>query len=146
MLYNFSLTIAYKDAMSLFPNFQKLPKDVKKVLVDMSFNMGINKLSGFKDMRQAVIEGDFNTAADEMIDSIWYVMLSYIIRSLTFTPERYRILKPLRSSFTNAGSLNRSSLFKGNTCARTLEDISAHAWVSPPTLSCPVVARWSLIT
>ena len=72
MLYNFSLTIAYKDAMSLFPNFQKLPKDVKKVLVDMSFNMGINKLSEFKNMRQAIIDGDFDKAADEMIDSKWY--------------------------------------------------------------------------
>ena len=71
-LYNFSLIIAYQDASALFPNFEKLPVDARKVIIDMSFNLGKTRLAKFEKMRAAVAQYDFDTAGDEMIDSEWY--------------------------------------------------------------------------
>lgn len=41
------------------------------VLVNMAYNMGWPKLSGFKRMIAAAAAGDFNAAAHEMLDSKW---------------------------------------------------------------------------
>ncbi|PIN94576.1 hypothetical protein COU61_00365 [Candidatus Pacearchaeota archaeon CG10_big_fil_rev_8_21_14_0_10_35_13] len=49
-----------------------LPRDVKGVVVDMSYNLGPTKLAGFKKFREALRTGDFKSAADEMVDSEWY--------------------------------------------------------------------------
>ena len=72
VLYNFSLTQAYKDAVEIFPNFKTLPKMARRVILDMSFNLGKSRLMGFKNMRQAIANNEFDTAADEMVDSAWY--------------------------------------------------------------------------
>ena len=42
------------------------------ILVDMAYNLGPNKLAGFKKMREAIIAGDYPRAASEMKDSDWY--------------------------------------------------------------------------
>jgi lysozyme len=42
------------------------------VLYEMSFQLGFNRLSLFKKMLSAMREGDFNRAADEMLDSAWH--------------------------------------------------------------------------
>jgi lysozyme len=42
------------------------------VLVNMTFNLGIGKLSNFVKMEQALIDQDYDKAADEMVDSKWY--------------------------------------------------------------------------
>lgn len=42
------------------------------VLVNMTVNMGINKLLEFKKMLTALAVGDYETAAAEMKDSAWY--------------------------------------------------------------------------
>ena len=71
-LYNFSLRLAYKDAVDIFPNFKQLPKMARRVLLDMSFNLGKTRFMEFKKMRRAITNYDFDTAADEMVDSTWY--------------------------------------------------------------------------
>ena len=38
----------------------------------MAFNLGLTKLNKFKEMRKALMQNDYNKAADEMIDSNWY--------------------------------------------------------------------------
>ena len=38
----------------------------------MMFNMGITRLSKFKGMKRGVDAQDWNSAADEMVDSRWY--------------------------------------------------------------------------
>ena len=46
--------------------------DVRKaVLVDMAFNLGHAGLLGFKRMVRAIQNGDYDSAADEMMDSKW---------------------------------------------------------------------------
>lgn len=41
-------------------------------LVEMRFNMGFNRLKGFSKMIEALAVGNYQKAADEMIDSKWH--------------------------------------------------------------------------
>lgn len=41
------------------------------VLVNMTFNLGIGRLLGFHNMLTAVQSGDYQVAADEMMNSVW---------------------------------------------------------------------------
>lgn len=41
------------------------------VLVNMCFNIGISRLLGFQKMLVAIQSGDYQKAADEMMDSVW---------------------------------------------------------------------------
>jgi lysozyme len=72
MLYNHSLTQAWYDVTDLVPDFQQLPINAQRVLLDMSYNLGKPRLAGFKNMLSAVQQRDFQKAADEMVDSLWY--------------------------------------------------------------------------
>ena len=72
MLYNESIKQAANDANAFLPKAGKQPPVVQKVLIDMAFNLGLTKLNKFEKMREALLEGDYNKAADEMIDSKWY--------------------------------------------------------------------------
>jgi len=72
ILYNRSLTQAFKDAQSYDPNFAKRPEAVKMALVDMAFNLGLTKLNKFVEMKKGLMNNDYNMAADEMVDSNWY--------------------------------------------------------------------------
>lgn len=72
ILYNRSLTQAFRDAQSYDPNFAKRPEAVKMTLVDMAFNLGLTKLNKFVDMKAGLMNNDYNVAADEMVDSLWY--------------------------------------------------------------------------
>lgn len=53
------------------PFFSLLCEARRNVLIDMCFNMGWPRLSGFKRTLKAVEVGDFNRAAVEMLDSAW---------------------------------------------------------------------------
>lgn len=42
------------------------------VLVNMAFNLGIEGLLGFQEMLTALQQGDYDGAADAMVQSLWY--------------------------------------------------------------------------
>ena len=63
---------AVSDCCAIFLNFESLPDQVKRVLVNMAFNLGRSRLGKFKNMVTAVNEGNYPKAADEMVDSKWY--------------------------------------------------------------------------
>ena len=63
---------AVDDCCALFLNFSSLPDQVKRVLVNMAFNIGRSRLGKFKKLITAVNEGNWTKAADEMVDSRWY--------------------------------------------------------------------------
>ena len=65
------LDIAIADAVSVIGEeiFDSLSDERQDVLVDMSFNLGKNRFSKFKDMIGAVQAGHFDSAADEILDS-----------------------------------------------------------------------------
>jgi lysozyme len=52
--------------------FGDLPDEVQQILVNMMFNMGRPRLSGFKKFNAAIAEGDWTEAAKEGRDSRWY--------------------------------------------------------------------------
>lgn len=53
------------------PWWRTLSEDRQRVLVNMAFNMGVPKLLTFKRMLAAVKDGQYQAAADEMLDSEW---------------------------------------------------------------------------
>jgi lysozyme len=49
----------------------------KEVIINMMFNIGKGRLSGFKKMIAAIEQGDYEKAAAEMVDSKWYNQVGY---------------------------------------------------------------------
>lgn len=55
-----------------FIGFDDLPDLIQEALVNLLFNLGVNRLLGFKKFLQAVRIGDYSRAADELVDSLWH--------------------------------------------------------------------------
>lgn len=72
MLFDRDLDHAISGASTFVPNFQRLPTNVKTILIDMTFNMGIGKLNEFHKFKDAISKNDWNKAKQEMINSKWY--------------------------------------------------------------------------
>jgi lysozyme len=70
-LYNHSLNTAMRDAEAWVPNLRSHPPEVQRAVIDMAFNLGRTRLMGFKKTRKALEARDYNTAANEMLDSKW---------------------------------------------------------------------------
>ena len=67
------IKIVLEDCERLYPfSFFDLPEEVQLIIANMMFNMGYSRLSKFVGMHRAVEAKDWNTAADEMVDSRWY--------------------------------------------------------------------------
>ena len=65
---------AVKDAKSFLgeEQFNTLPINKQEAIIDMSYNMGLNTLSGFKQFKKALLKGDMKTAGKEMVNSDWW--------------------------------------------------------------------------
>ena len=60
------------DCSKLYSDFDDLPEEAQRIIANMMFNMGLTRLSKFKGMKRGVDAQDWNSAADEMVDSRWY--------------------------------------------------------------------------
>jgi len=60
------------DCNKLYSDFETLPEEVQLIISNMMFNLGLTRLSKFRGMKDAVDDGDWALAADEMVDSNWY--------------------------------------------------------------------------
>ena len=83
------LRILGRSVMGKFPFFDSLPSDCKDVLMEMCYQLGVTGVSKFKKALKAMEDGDWEKAADEMLDSKWAKQtprrakeMSDIIRSL----------------------------------------------------------------
>ena len=83
------LRILGKSVIGKFPFFDSLPSDCKTVLMEMCYQLGVTGVSKFKKALRAMEDGDWEKAADEMLDSKWAKQtpnrakeLSDIVRSL----------------------------------------------------------------
>ena len=76
------------DCTKLYSDFEDLPEEAQRVIANMMFNMGYTRLSKFKGMKRGVDARDWNTAADEMVDSRWYNQV---------TNRANRLVKRMRS-------------------------------------------------
>lgn len=69
------LELALKDAEAVISNFDELSATRQAVIIDMAFNLGRNRLSKFKKMKDAILSHQFKQAAFEMLDSTWAVQV-----------------------------------------------------------------------
>lgn len=60
---------ARADAEAFTP--KDAPQEVKNIVTNMAFQLGLPKLNKFKGFKTALVEKDYNKAADEMLDSLW---------------------------------------------------------------------------
>ena len=64
-----------RDCNILYEDFADLPSEAQQVIANMMFNMGRPRLSKFRGMKRGVDSRNWNDAADEMIDSAWYLQV-----------------------------------------------------------------------
>jgi len=66
------IEIVLSDCNILYPDFEDLPEEAQQIIANMMFNLGRPRLSKFVGMKRGVDAKDWNSAADEMVDSRWY--------------------------------------------------------------------------
>ena len=71
-LLNISVDTATRQARGIYPGFDGFTENRRHALVDFVFNLGVGGALKFKQMRHAIEAGDWNYAADCMIESKWY--------------------------------------------------------------------------
>jgi len=59
-------------AKSIFSEFESYPADVQKIIVDMVYNLGQGGLLKFKNTIRAIKERNYDLAAHELQNSLWY--------------------------------------------------------------------------
>ena len=69
-LLNNDIRYAIQEAMT-FPWYEKLTEQRKRVIVNMIFNLGLTRFSGFKNTIRYLEMGDYEAASEEMLDSKW---------------------------------------------------------------------------
>ena len=60
-----------KNANSRFKWLEDMPQEVQEVVINMCYQLGIRGVSKFRKAISAMQEGDWEEAADEMLDSLW---------------------------------------------------------------------------
>ena len=60
------------DCQKLLPDFDMLSEEVRLIVANMCFNLGINRLGRFKKFLAAVEDRNWQEAAIEMADSRWH--------------------------------------------------------------------------
>jgi len=71
-LFEINLKTAIADAKKWIPNLSSQPKEVQKICIDMSFNMGISTLSDFKTTAKYIINKNYAAAASRLEKTAWY--------------------------------------------------------------------------
>ena len=66
------IQVTVDECKILFVDWTNLPEEVKLITANMMFNMGRPRLSKFKKMIQAIKDGDWLEAGNQMQDSRWY--------------------------------------------------------------------------
>lgn len=70
-LFQVCLQIAYTDVKHYVTSFDKLPRNIKLGLIDLSFNLGYGRLSKFVKTREHILKGNYKQAAAELGNSKW---------------------------------------------------------------------------
>jgi lysozyme len=70
-IFNEDIDGCEKELNRSLPWWSSKPENVKLVLLNMCFNIGISRLLGFKKTLQLIKDDKFNEAAIEMLDSAW---------------------------------------------------------------------------
>lgn len=71
-LFEKDINVTLEECRYLYDDFDNLPEEVQKIIGNMMFNLGRPRLSRFHKMKKAVLEQDWQEAANQMQDSKWY--------------------------------------------------------------------------
>jgi len=71
-LLNISVDTAARQARGIYPGFDSFSEPRRYALIDFVFNLGVGGALKFKKMRAAIEAGDWDRAADMMVQSKWY--------------------------------------------------------------------------
>ena len=71
-LFDKDMSWTFRDCIRLLPEFNDLPDEVRLIVANMMFNLGASRLAGFKKFLAAIEKEDWDSAADEMVDSRWH--------------------------------------------------------------------------
>ena len=71
LLLNERLKLAWDDLNNTWPKVKDQPDHVKMALLDMSYQLGVDKLLEFHDMFDALETGDYAGAKAAGLDSLW---------------------------------------------------------------------------
>ena len=74
-LLDISLGIAMQDARKLFPGFDDFTDRRRAALVDFTYQLGYSRASKFTRMRRAIEAGDWDEAAEQLRDSLYWRQL-----------------------------------------------------------------------
>ena len=77
-----------KELLDAFPWAEHLDEARLGALLNMTFNMGVPRLRGFKNMLASMEAGDYDAAADHAMNSIW---------SSQVGSRAYRVSEQIRS-------------------------------------------------
>ena len=75
---------------------KKIPNNVREILIEMIFQLGIKKTLKFKKFNKFILEKKYNLAALEMLDSLWYAQTpkrveGHIINLLRIKNDKKRL-------------------------------------------------------
>jgi len=71
-LFFYDINIVLKECEDNFHNnWRDWPEEVKLIIANMAFNLGLPRLKKFQKMFKALNEGNYETAAKEGLDSKW---------------------------------------------------------------------------
>lgn len=65
------ITSTIHDLDMFLPWWKNLSGARQEALIDMCFNIGIHRLMGFQEMLKALRTGDYATASQESLNSLW---------------------------------------------------------------------------
>tara|TARA_R100001510_G_scaffold57150_1_gene64345 strand:+ start:20253 stop:20696 length:444 start_codon:yes stop_codon:yes gene_type:complete len=75
-LFEKDIEVTLDECRYLYENFDDLPTEVQKIIGNMMFNLGRPRLSRFHKMKKAVLNKDWQEAANQMKDSKWYTQVT----------------------------------------------------------------------
>ena len=52
-------------------SFNDLPSDVKEIILEMTYQLGVTGVLKFKKMWKALEQNDYEEASAQMLDSLW---------------------------------------------------------------------------
>lgn len=75
MMFEYDVNGAEGSVRAIFPNFDSFSEARQNALIDMMFNLGSTRFRRFINMIEAILAGNWQRAADEMRNSVWFTQV-----------------------------------------------------------------------
>ena len=105
-LYQVSIQESINCVKNWLTNYNELHSLSKSAIIDMAFNMGCTKLSGFKNLKAALEVKDYSKAIVEMKDSNWCTQVK-----VRCTRDEQCMINALNGTSTNSANNSRVPIF-----------------------------------